>query len=70
MTVQILRATGPKPVGEQGGGMANSIIGTLVLTGLGALFAIPIGIMSGVYVSEYPGTRLASAIRDLSADWT
>lgn len=53
----------PKPVGEAGGGMANAIVGTLILSGLGSLFAIPIGILSGVYMSEYAGTRLASAIR-------
>jgi len=53
----------PKPVGEAGGGMGNAIVGTLILTLLGALFAVPIGILSGVYTSEYAGTRLASAIR-------
>ncbi len=53
----------PKPVGEAGGGMANSIVGTLMLTGLGSLFAIPIGILSGVYMAEYAGSRFASAIR-------
>ena len=53
----------PKPVGEAGGGMANAIVGTMMLTGIGGLFAIPIGIMSGIYVSEYSGTRLASAVR-------
>ena len=37
----------PQPVGEPGGGMANAIFGTLVVTGLGALFAIPVGVMSG-----------------------
>ena len=53
----------PKPVGEVGGGMANAIVGTLIIVGLGALFAIPTGIMSGVYLSEYAGTRLTSAVR-------
>ncbi len=53
----------PKPVGEAGGGMANAIAGTLILTGLGACFAIPIGILSGVYVSEYSGSRFASLVR-------
>ena len=53
----------PRPVGEPGGGMANAILGTLMLSGLGGLLAIPIGIMSGVYMSEYAGTRLASAVR-------
>ena len=53
----------PKPVGEPGGGMLNAIVGTLILTGLGSLMAVPIGIVSGLYMSEYAGTRLASAIR-------
>src|SRR5215471_19565273 len=53
----------PVPTGETGGGMANGIVGSLMITGLGALFAIPIGIIAGVYASEYRGTRIASATR-------
>jgi phosphate transport system permease protein len=53
----------PKPVGEPGGGMANAIVGSLIVAGLGALFAIPIGIMSGIYASEYAGSRLAALVR-------
>lgn len=53
----------PTPVGETGGGMANAIVGTLILTTLGSLMAIPIGVLSGVYMSEYAGSRFASAIR-------
>jgi len=53
----------PRPVGEAGGGMANAIVGSLIVTGLGACMAIPIGIMSGIYAAEYAGTRLASAVR-------
>src|SRR5262245_9962296 len=53
----------PLPVGEPGGGMANAIIGTLILVGLAALMALPVGIISGVYMSEYAGTRFASAVR-------
>src|SRR6478736_4513810 len=53
----------PKPVGESGGGMANAIVGTLMVTGLGSIFAVPIGILSGVYMSEYAGTRFAAATR-------
>jgi phosphate transport system permease protein len=53
----------PKPVGEAGGGMANSVVGSLIVVGLGGLFAIPIGIVSGIYASEYAGTRLASVVR-------
>src|SRR3954470_5978876 len=53
----------PAPVGERGGGMANAIAGTVMLSGLGALGAIPIGVFSGVYMSEYSGSKLASAVR-------
>ncbi|HYT73335.1 MAG TPA: hypothetical protein VEL79_01185, partial [Vicinamibacterales bacterium] len=37
----------PAPVGEPGGGMWNAIVGTLMVTGLGALGAIPIGVIAG-----------------------
>jgi len=53
----------PKPVGEPGGGMANAIVGTLILAGLGSLLAVPIGVVSGIYMAEYAGTRIASLIR-------
>jgi phosphate transport system permease protein len=53
----------PRPVGEPGGGMANAIVGTVMLSGIGALGAIPVGIISGVYLSEYAGSRFASAVR-------
>ena len=53
----------PAPVGETGGGMANAMFGSLMVTGIGALFAIPIGVVSGVYASEYRGTRFAAAVR-------
>lgn len=53
----------PAPVGQSGGGMANAIVGTLMLSGLAALLAVPIGVVSGVYLSEYPATRLASVVR-------
>jgi len=53
----------PTPVGESGGGMANAIVGTLILTGLAAVMAVPIGIVSGIYMSEYAGTRFAALVR-------
>jgi len=53
----------PVPVGETGGGMANSIIGTLILIGVGAAFAIPVGVISGVYAAEFAGTKLATAVQ-------
>jgi phosphate transport system permease protein len=53
----------PKPVGEAGGGMANAIAGTLILIGLASLFAVPVGVICGVHLAEYPGTRFTSAVR-------
>ncbi len=42
----------PKPVGEEGGGISNAIIGTLILIILSSLIAIPVGIACGIYLSE------------------
>lgn len=53
----------PKPVGETGGGMANAIIGTLILIGLAALFAVPVGCICGVHLSEYPASKFSSFVR-------
>ena len=53
----------PAPVGETGGGMANAIVGTMMLTLIGSVLAIPVGILSGVYASEYQGTRMAELVR-------
>jgi phosphate transport system permease protein len=53
----------PKPVGEAGGGMANAIVGTLMLTAIAAAMAVPIGIVSGIYLSEYRGSGFAAAVR-------
>ena len=53
----------PAPVGEAGGGMANAIVGTLILIVLGATFAVPIGVIAGIYAAEFAGTRLATAVR-------
>jgi len=53
----------PRPVGEAGGGMANAIVGTLVLITIAAAIAVPIGVMCGMHVAEFGGTSFASAVR-------
>lgn len=53
----------PAPVGEAGGGMANAVVGTLILVGLGALFAIPVGVGAGVYLAEYGKGRFPALVR-------
>lgn len=53
----------PKPVGENGGGMANAIVGTFELLGLAAAIGVPIGVLGGVYLSEYGLGRVNWLIR-------
>ena len=56
----------PKPVGESGGGMANAIVGTLILIGLGGVIGVPVGIMAGTYLSEFGNNKFASIVRFLT----
>ncbi len=53
----------PKPVGETGGGMANAIFGTLIIVGCAGALAVPVGVLAGVFLAEYPRSRLGSACR-------
>jgi phosphate transport system permease protein len=54
----------PAPVGESGGGMANSIVGSGIILFLASLMGIPIGIAAGVYLAEFGrGKALATAVR-------
>lgn len=54
----------PKPVGEVGGGMANSIIGSGLLLAIASLMGVPIGIAGGIYIAEFGrDKRLANMVR-------
>jgi phosphate transport system permease protein len=54
----------PAPVGEAGGGMANSIVGSGIILLLASLMGVPIGIAAGVYLAEFGrGKALATAVR-------
>lgn len=53
----------PKPVGEAGGGMANAIVGTLILLGLAILVGVPIGLGAGLFLSEYADQKFALLVR-------
>ena len=53
----------PKPVGESGGGIANAIVGSILIIAVASIIAIPIGIMAGVYLSENRKSRLAYWVR-------
>jgi phosphate transport system permease protein len=56
----------PRPVGEPGGGMANAIVGTLILVGLASGLGLPIGILGGVYLAESHDRQLPGLIRFLA----
>jgi phosphate transport system permease protein len=63
LTPRLFVEVTPGP-GSEGGGLANAIVGSIVLTLLGIAVATPIGLMAGTYLAEYGRTsRLATVIR-------
>ena len=53
----------PKPVGEEGGGMANAIAGSAFILGIASLIGVPFGIGAGIYLAEFGRNRFGSVIR-------
>jgi len=53
----------PVPEGEPGGGIANSMVGSLIIIGIAAVIGIPVGIGAGIFLSEYAGHRLGDVVR-------
>jgi len=53
----------PKPVGEPGGGMANAIIGSVVILALASTIGVPLGVGAGIYLAEYGRNRFGDSIR-------
>lgn len=53
----------PAPLGVAGGGVLHAIEGTIVLTLLAALFAIPPGLLAGVYTARNPEHPLSLVVR-------
>ncbi len=53
----------PVPAGETGGGVANAIVGTVIVVGLAGLIGLPIGIGTGLYLAEYGSGRLGWVVR-------
>jgi len=52
--------------GESGGGMANAIVGTLILIGIASAVGLPVGIGAGLYLAEKRTTLLATTVRFLA----
>jgi phosphate transport system permease protein len=53
----------PLPPGEDGGGMANAIVGSALMVGLGALLGLPVGFMGGIYLAEFSGKTFGFVVR-------
>jgi phosphate transport system permease protein len=48
------------------GGIANGIVGTLIMVGLASLIAIPVGLMAGIQLAEYKESKFSSLVRFVS----
>lgn len=53
----------PVPVGESGGGVANAIVGSGELLLLAAIFGVPLGVLGGIYLSEFGGWGVPFVVR-------
>jgi phosphate transport system permease protein len=53
----------PKPVGETGGGMANAIVGSVLILGIASVIGVPFGVGAGIYLAEFGRNRLGGLIR-------
>jgi len=57
----------PSPPGMAGGGVANGILGTLLITLIAAVLGTPVGILGGVYLAEFgKGSKIAGTIRSIT----
>ena len=63
LTYEFFTESTPAP-GTEGGGMANAIVGSLLLVGVATLISTPIGILAGIFLAEYGDrSKFASATR-------
>ena len=53
----------PKPMGQDGGGIAQAIVGSFYMLIVGSLIAVPFGILTAIYLAEFGKGRLAGAVR-------
>jgi phosphate transport system permease protein len=56
----------PHPQGVPGGGVLNAIIGTFEIVGMGSLLAVPVGVMIGIFLSEYGRNQVGDTVRFIS----
>lgn len=55
----------PKPIGEPNSGIANAIVGSVIMISLGTLFGMPLGILAGIYLAEFGNNKLGNTVRFL-----
>ena len=53
----------PAPFGQTGGGIADSIVGTIILVAVASLMAVPLGILTAIYISQFAPPWIARAVR-------
>jgi len=53
----------PKPEGEPGGGMANAIVGSVLILAIASVIGVPFGVGAGIYLAEFGRNKLGAFIR-------
>ncbi len=56
----------PAPPGEEGGGLANAMLGTVIITAIATVLGVLLGVLAGTYLGEFRHTRIADVVRFLS----
>jgi phosphate transport system permease protein len=56
----------PVPAGESGGGIANALVGSLLIVMVASLMALPIGIGAAIFINEFPSHGIGRTIRFLA----
>src|SRR6476661_1004499 len=49
----------PKPVGEIGGGIANALLGSIIIVLIATVIAVPLGVLCGIYLSENRNSKIS-----------
>jgi phosphate transport system permease protein len=56
----------PHPIGVPGGGVANGIVGSLMIVGIATIMAIPVGVLTGIYLALYGRGSFPDVVRFMS----
>src|ERR1043166_2007051 len=56
----------PLPAGESGGGIANALVGSILVVALASLMAVPVGVGAAIFINEFPSHGLGKSVRFLA----